>query len=72
LRDEKRFHWIEHLDDDVPGLEAGAVVDADVAAEGLAQIDGPRHRHAKISDRRTWISTEHYGIGTWEGGSEPE
>lgn len=29
------------LNDDLPGLEAGAVVDADVAAEGLPQIDRP-------------------------------
>lgn len=28
-----------HLDDNIPGFETGAVIDTDVAAKGLAQID---------------------------------
>lgn len=35
------MRWFENLNGDVPGLEAGAIVDADVAAEGLPQIDRP-------------------------------
>jgi hypothetical protein len=40
---EKSAQWIQHLDDDVPGLEVGTVVDADIAAEGLSQVDRPSH-----------------------------
>lgn len=48
MPDKKRFHSIQHLDDDVPGLKAGAIVDADVTAEGLAQIDRTSHAHTII------------------------
>lgn len=40
-----------HLDYDFPGFQAGAVVDADVAAECLPQIDRPSHKTHKHQRR---------------------
>lgn len=50
------------LDDDVPGLKAGAIVDADVTAEGLAQIDRTERlgedEEARQSERVGWVAEE--------------
>jgi hypothetical protein len=74
LSDKKRFRSIEHLDDDVPGLKAGAIVDADVTAEGLAQIDRTSHANTRIPKSATAAleqdRTPESGFG--RGRSEPE
>jgi hypothetical protein len=58
LSDKKRFRSIEHLDDDVPGLKAGAIVDADVTAEGLAQIDRTSHAHTRTTPKSAIAALE--------------
>jgi hypothetical protein len=60
---EKSVQWIQHLDDDVPGLEVGTVVDADVAAEGLSQVDRPSHSNRSISAIAVQDSPKKTGIG---------
>jgi len=79
LPDKKRFRSIEHLDDDVPGLKAGAIVDADVTAEGLAQIDSTSHAHTRTTPKSAIAALEQdrtpesgIGKGGVEGRSEPE
>jgi hypothetical protein len=66
---EKSVQWIQHLDDDVPGLEVGTVVDADVAAEGLSQVDRPSHSNRSISAIAVQDSPKKRELG---GRSEPE
>ena len=72
MSDKKRFHSIEHLDDDVPGLKAGAIVDADVTAEGLAQIDSTSYAHTRTTPKSAIAALEQdrtpeSGIRNWEG-----
>ena len=75
MPDKKRFRSIEHLDDDVPGLKAGAIVDADVTAEGLAQIDSTSHAHTRTTPKSAIAALEQDRTpesGFGRGRSEPE